>query len=92
KLQKTTISSQKKFIDRLDQVRAQGFGETQDVLEVGLSAVAAPIFNTHSQVQGALCIAAPSSRMTAERVTELTQMIVNSADLISRNIGYVPEN
>ncbi|MFK7804132.1 MAG: IclR family transcriptional regulator [Anaerolineae bacterium] len=102
KLQKTTISSQKKFIDRLDQVRAQGFGETQDVLEVGLSAVAAPIFNTHSDVQGALCIAAPSSRMKADRrsagaeltlsrgqrIDELAEMIVKSANAISKELGY----
>ncbi len=87
KMQKTEIGSKKQFIAQLDDVRTNGFGQTQDLLEVGLSAVAAPIFNTHGQVQGALCIAAPSSRMTADRKAELIGMIVESANNISTHLG-----
>ena len=86
--QKTKIDSTKKLFTKLKRVKRQGFGQTQDVLEVGLSAVAAPIFNTHSEVQGALCIAAPSSRMTDERLAELAEMIQQSAGKISTQLGY----
>lgn len=65
---------------------------TQDELEIGLSAVAAPIFNTHAEIQGALCIAAPSSRMGNDRIAELAQMIMPVAGMISTRIGYEGKN
>lgn len=89
-VQKTEINSKKQFLAQLQRVRAQGFGLTQDMLEVGLSAVAAPIFNTHGAVQGALCIAAPSSRMTKKRMGELAVLIVKSAAEITKQSGYTP--
>ena len=86
----TSITNRIQFMDELEAVRSRGYAKTQDALEVGLSAVAAPIFNTHNEIQGALCIAAPSSRMTAKRVDELVDTIINSAQTISQNLGYNP--
>lgn len=86
----TPIAVQNQLLVELEAVRARGFGRTQDLLEVGLSAVAAPIFNTHGDVQAALCIAAPSSRMIESRLAELAQMIMASAGAISKELGYIP--
>ena len=86
----TTLATTKQLLSELENTKARGYGLTQDVLEVGLSAVAAPIFNTHGQVRGALCIAAPSSRMTSDRMDELSKTIMRSAGAISKNLGHNP--
>ncbi|MEM8861389.1 MAG: IclR family transcriptional regulator [Chloroflexota bacterium] len=85
----TAITKPQQLVAELKATKARGYGRTQDDLEVGLSAVAAPIFNTHGQVQGALCIAAPSSRMTAKRIDDLSETIVESAKKISKQLGFL---
>ncbi len=84
----TAIATPKQLMAELEATQAQGYGRTQDALEVGLSAVAAPIFNTHGQVQGSLCIAAPSSRMLADRIDELSKTIMRTAQAISKELGH----
>ena len=69
------------------QVRQQGYALTQDELEIGLTAVAAPIFNSHNEVQAALCIGAPSSRITP-KLEDLTTKVKETAEAISIAIGY----
>ena len=85
----TAIATTKQLMAELEATKARGYGRTQDALEVGLSAVAAPIFNTHGQVQGSLCIAAPSSRMQADQIDKLSKTIMNRAQAISRDLGAV---
>ena len=73
-----------------DQIRRQGFATTRNELEIGLAALAAPIFNHHGEVQAALCIAGPSSRLTEQRVAELCEVVVETAVHISTHLGATP--
>lgn len=88
----TSIKNRSELLSILKTTQKEGYGMTQDELEIGLSAVAAPIFNTHAEIQGALCIAAPSSRMGNDRIAELAQMIMPVAGMISTRIGYEGKN
>lgn len=75
------------FQQELATVRAKGFAITKDELEIGLTAVSAPIFNHHGEVQAALCIGAPSSRIVP-KLAELAQEVMKTAVSISHALGY----
>src|SRR6266566_2454271 len=52
-------------------IRSRGYATSVDELEVGLSALAAPVLGTDGAVVAALSISGPTTRLTAERIEEL---------------------
>ena len=55
----------------------------------GVTGTAAPIFDSAGDVQGALIVAAPSSRLQ-DRLDELARLVREEAAAISRSLGYRP--
>ena len=58
-------------------------------LEVGLNAVAAPVYDAHSQVIAALSVSGPSYRLGVERFEEVAKLTIAAADAISRRLGWI---
>lgn len=83
-----TITDRAMLERALEQVRARGFATTHDELEIGLSAVAAPIRNATGDVVAALSISGPTIRLTPERVQELAPLLVEQARLLSDRLGF----
>lgn len=84
----STITSLGRLRDELARVRAQGYGVTESELEVGLTAVAAPVRALGGGVVAALSLSGPSYRMRTERLAELAAAVVAAAAEISRRLGY----
>jgi IclR family transcriptional regulator, acetate operon repressor len=72
----------------LDTVRRTGFATSIDELEVGLSAMAAPVRGAHGEVIAALSISGPTLRMTPERIEELRPILTSEATSLSRRLGH----
>lgn len=70
-------------------VADRGWASVTEELEVGLNAVAAPIFDADAQVVGALSVSGPSYRLDPERFAEIAKVVVGCADSISRRLGWV---
>ena len=86
-----TITSRKQLQDEFKAIRQQGFGMTIHELELGITAVGAPIFNQHGDVQASISIGGPSSRINREKLKEYGQMTVQAANAISFQLGYRTE-
>lgn len=71
----------------LADVRAKGYAYTSDELGVGVSTVAAPIFNYHGNIVACINISLPVSRFTEDKVDLYTRLIVQAAQEISKLIG-----
>lgn len=82
-----TITSQTKLAQTLARVRELGYASTIDELEVGLTAVSAPIWNHHGEAVAAVCIGGATSRI---RVGEVAEILVEKAGMISAEIGHKP--
>ena len=52
-------------------MRDQGYAVAVDELEVGLTAVAAPIRNAHGDVIASISVSGPTFRLTQERIDEV---------------------
>ena len=76
--------------DHLEDVRRRGYATTVDELEIGLTAVAAPVRNLDGAVTAAVSASGPSFRLTADRMPAVIEAVCRAADEISRRMGAPP--
>ena len=67
-------------------IRSRGYATSIDELEVGLSALAAPVLDTDGTAVAALSISGPTSRLTAERIEKLAPLLQEEATSLSRRL------
>jgi DNA-binding IclR family transcriptional regulator len=86
-----TITDPIRLREELKRVRQQGYAVAQEELEVGLSAVAAPIWNHEGKVVASISVSGPSFRLYPEKIPELAELIKQTANKISYQLGYAGE-
>jgi len=82
-----TIVDRKRLEFELAEVRRRGYATTVDELEIGLTAVAAPVYNIDGDVVAALSASGPGFRLSGERVPKVADAVRRAADEISRRLG-----
>ncbi len=83
-----TITSLAALTRELAQTRDRGYAIAIDELEIGLTAVAAPVRNIHGEVAASLSISGPTFRLGARRVPELAEAVRAAADEVSSRLGW----
>jgi DNA-binding IclR family transcriptional regulator len=83
-----TITRKSKLRQELERVRADGYAVAVDELEVGLSAVAAPIRNAHGDVIASMSVSGPTFRMPTEKLDRAVKLCVDAADEVSHRLGW----
>ena len=71
----------------LEQVRQQGFAVSTEELEVGFTAIAAPVRNHFGSVVGALSVNGPTARLRPSIVRTFVAPLRAAADRVSRRLG-----
>lgn len=71
-------------------VRATGIAVTDEMLEVGLIAVGAAVYNVEGRVAGAISVFGPKVRLTPQRVVEIGDRVRETAVDLSAQLGYRP--
>ncbi|MBC7723846.1 MAG: IclR family transcriptional regulator [Burkholderiaceae bacterium] len=72
----------------LDEVRESGYSIVTDELELGLTAIAAPIRGASGTVIASLSISGPSFRLTADRLDAALEPLIATAAEISARMNY----
>ncbi|WP_336204801.1 IclR family transcriptional regulator [Nonomuraea sp. LPB2021202275-12-8] len=72
----------------LEEIRRRGWACTVEELELGLNAVAAPIWGSDGSVVAAVSASGPSYRLTPQRLPEVGELVAAGALEISQRIGY----
>jgi IclR family acetate operon transcriptional repressor len=73
---------------KLGGVRARGYATSVDELEVGLTAMAAPVLGADGTAHAALSISGPTARLTSERIAELAPLLIEEADALAERLGH----
>ena len=81
----------KRLERELARVRKDDFATAVDELEVGLTAMAAPVRGPSGTVIAALSLSGPTTRLTAERIEELRPVLIREARALSQRLGYREE-
>lgn len=82
-----TTTSRKRLRAELAAVRERGFAVAVDELELGLTALAAPIRDAHGDLVASLSVSGPSFRLAGERIEELVPRVVRAAAEVSDRLG-----
>jgi IclR family acetate operon transcriptional repressor len=83
-----TVTSEAALRADLAGVRARGYAVTDEELEPGLIAVAAPVYGYDGAVIAALSVSAPTTRMTKDRVPGAAGHCAQEAAGLSAVLGY----
>ena len=86
-----TIVDRRQLEAELAAVRRDGLAIATDELELGLSAMAAPIFDDAGRVVAALSVSGPTLRLSPRRVAELRPIVIKQARALSELLGHRPE-
>jgi IclR family transcriptional regulator, acetate operon repressor len=86
-----TITSRSALDRELERVRSQGYAIASEELEVGFTALAAPVRNHFGNVVAALSINGPSARLRPNVLRELVGPVCDAANRISRRLGATQE-
>jgi IclR family transcriptional regulator, acetate operon repressor len=76
---------------QLARVRALGYATSIDELELGLSALAAPVFGPRGEAVAALSISGPTARLTSERIAELAPLLIEEAHVLAERLGHTDD-
>jgi IclR family transcriptional regulator, acetate operon repressor len=85
-----TITSRADLDADLAGVRRRGYAITDEELEPGLVAVAAPVHRDGGTVVAALSVSAPATRLTAARIAAVAAQCVAQAAALSAVLGHRP--
>jgi IclR family transcriptional regulator, acetate operon repressor len=83
-----TIADVGELREQLEQVRSRGFAQTQEELEDGLNAVAAPVRQADGRTVAALSVSGPAFRMRAIDLPRLGRITADAATAVSRRLGF----
>jgi IclR family acetate operon transcriptional repressor len=86
-----TLTSRAALEENLRQVRRCGYAVTDEELEPGLVAVAAPVFRDGAVVVAALSVSAPASRLTPARIPAMAAQCAATALGLSEVLGHRPD-
>ena len=82
-----TILDRDQLEAELEQIRADDFATAIDELEVGLSAMAAPVRGPTGDVIAALSLSGPSMRLTPTRIAGLRPVLTTEAQELSQRLS-----
>lgn len=85
-----TITDARVLRRQLTEIRQRGWSYTDQELELGLNAVAAPIHGADGSVLATVCVSGPVFRLTSERLPDVGALAADAAQQISRRLGFPP--
>ena len=83
-----TITDPAALAEEIGRVRAQGYAEALEERELGLSAVAAPLWSANGALAAIVALQGPSSRFDADAIEAAVPLLRECADRISRALGW----
>jgi DNA-binding IclR family transcriptional regulator len=83
-----TVTEHLTLRTQIEEVRRQGYAVAVDELEVGLTAIAAPISGADGVVVGSISASGPGFRITADRVPDVAAQVMAAAGEVSRRLGW----
>ena len=83
-----TIVSKRDLQQELKAIRANGFAMNREEWRLGVSGIAAPIFDSQREVMGAIGISGPANRLNDATRRKVAPVVVQTALRISKELGY----
>jgi IclR family acetate operon transcriptional repressor len=86
-----TVTDMTTLCAQLKVVRARRFAAAVNELELGLAAIAAPVYGAGGTVIAALSISGPTTRISPARIDELEPRLIDEAQTLSDRLSPTPQ-
>ncbi|HEY3683959.1 MAG TPA: IclR family transcriptional regulator [Streptosporangiaceae bacterium] len=86
-----TVTEPKALRAQLREIREIGYGTAIEELEIGLNAVAAPIYSMNGDVVATVSVSGPSYRLAEDAIPDAGESVMKAGREISERMGYVGE-
>lgn len=83
-----TVKSIDPLLTDLRLTRKRGYSVDDEEIEIGLRCVGAPIKDYTGAMVGAISVAAPSARLSSQKIAAFGRLVVKTAEEISEKLGY----
>jgi IclR family KDG regulon transcriptional repressor len=81
-----TITCPARLREELEATRQRGYGLDDEEFEVGIRAVSVPIRDIDGNLIAAMSMLGPSNRLTPERIAEIAEALVETANAVSAHV------
>jgi DNA-binding IclR family transcriptional regulator len=86
-----TITVRSMLEEELVDVRRRGYAVTDEELELGLAAVAAPVRRREGAVVAAISVSGPSTRFSQQRFNDVAAQCIAETNALSALLGYLQQ-
>lgn len=83
-----TLATSEALLEALEQVRTDGLAVAVDELEVGLTAVAAPVRSLHGEIVASVSVSGPTFRLPTGPGADVVVLVRAAAAEVSRRMGW----
>jgi len=83
-----TVKTLSQLLAELLMIRKRGYSIDNEEIEIGLRCVGAPINDYSGAMVGAISVAAPSARLSRQKIYTVGKLVVTTAEEISTKLGY----
>ncbi|WP_026819196.1 IclR family transcriptional regulator [Arthrobacter castelli] len=83
-----TITSRAALDQELERVLETGYSAVYEELEIGLNAVAVPIWDYQGDVVGSISMSGPAFRFRSDEIAALCDELVHAGNQVSAHLGY----
>lgn len=83
-----TITDCDALLKELEKVKSWGYSIDDEEIEDNVRCVGAPIFNHKGYPFAAMSLSGPKSRLSMDRLHELSILVVEATQIMSRQLGY----
>ncbi|MEA3435761.1 MAG: IclR family transcriptional regulator [Thermodesulfobacteriota bacterium] len=85
-----TITSKKKLIKNLDEIKTKGYAKDNEELASGLRCLSAPVFDRTGYARYSISISGPATRLTDQRIDKLKGSIIKVCRNLSKHMENLP--
>jgi DNA-binding IclR family transcriptional regulator len=83
-----TITDKQILHDQIEEARHLGWALSWEELEIGLSAIGAPITGRDGETIAAASISGPTARIDRSQIKNLAIMVMDTTKRITRDLGF----
>ncbi|MHC1740069.1 MAG: IclR family transcriptional regulator, partial [Anaerolineaceae bacterium] len=83
-----TITDQEVLRRHLAVIQQQGYALDDEEFDIGVRCIAVPVFDCRGKAVGAIGISGPATRVTPERMPELTAVVIEIGQALSKRMTF----
>jgi DNA-binding IclR family transcriptional regulator len=88
KLTDNTITDKEDMLKDIEKIKEKGYAVDDEENQMGVTCIAAPVFNHRGEVKYSLSISTPKMRLSFDMFSDFANLITKSAEELSKELGY----